>query len=165
MRLHWSKKTISHSHPGRGANGSSGKRMNGGARFAYKDILLIFAVWLIFIGTMRVLQWMGLDYGFDIRPFGEFRKWMDLLNEGTGWKPAKLFWSLDYRNALSPWWYLAAASYRSNSRSAADLAITGWAIRWRLWLSSVGGLTFSRAFGLSVGLLSVCLLLTLIGMG
>lgn len=129
--------------------------MNGGARFAYKDILLIFAVWLIFIGTMRVLQWMGLDYGFDIRPFGEFRNWMDLLNEGTGWKPAKLFWSLDYRNALSPWWYLAARPL-IEAIPAAPLILQLLA---GLFVGVCGylllaELTFSRAFGLSVGLLS-----------
>ena len=65
MRLKWSKESDKpHSRPGWGPSGSARKRMNGEARFEYKDILFIFAVWLILIGTMRVLQWLGLDFGF-----------------------------------------------------------------------------------------------------
>ena len=129
--------------------------MDGEARSAYKDILLIFAVWLILIGTMRVLQWMGLDFGFDIRPFGEFRNWMDLLNDGTGWKPAKLFWILDYRNALSPWWYLAARPLLEAIPAAPLILhlLAGLFVGVCAYLL-MAELTFSRSFGLSVGLLS-----------
>jgi hypothetical protein len=43
------------------------------------DLVLIFAIWSILIGTMLVLQGMGLDFGFQIWPFGEFRNWIELF--------------------------------------------------------------------------------------
>jgi hypothetical protein len=50
-----------------------------GIRSACIDLFLIFAVWLILIGTMLVLQAMSLDFGFHIWPFGEFRNWIEFL--------------------------------------------------------------------------------------
>ena len=44
----------------------------GGARPVFCDLALIFAIWALLIATMLVLQGLGLQFGFQIWPFGEF---------------------------------------------------------------------------------------------
>jgi len=77
-------------------------------RTLWIDLLLIFATWSTLIATMLVLQLLGLEFGFSIWPFGEFRNWIGFLQDGPNFDAAKRFWAADYRNALSPWWYIAA---------------------------------------------------------
>src|SRR3954469_3827347 len=124
-------------------------------RAALTYLALIAAVLLILIATMLLLQGAGLDFGFKIWPFGEFRNWIELLQDGPGVNAAKLFWALDNRNALSPWWYLAARPL-IESVSAAPLILHLLA---GLFVGISGYLLFteltrSRPFGSSIGILS-----------
>ena len=77
-------------------------------RSVSSDLFVILSSWSVLIATMLVLQALGLDFGFDLWPIGEFRNWLEFLQDGRGSNAAKLFWTVDHRNALSPWWYLAA---------------------------------------------------------
>ena len=105
-----------------------------------------------------MLQAMSLDFGFHIWPFGEFRNWIELLQDGPGFGAAKLFWAVDHRNALSPWWYLAARPL---------IEAVPWAPLFLYLLAGLfvgvsayllfAELTQSRSFGLSVGIYPPCL--------
>jgi hypothetical protein len=104
---------------------------------------------------MLVLQVLGLEFGFNLWPIGEFRNWLDFLQEGPGFAAAKLFWAVDHRNALSPWWYIAARPL-IDSVAAAPLILhllTGLFVGVATYLALVA-LTRSRSFALSVGILS-----------
>jgi hypothetical protein len=68
-------------------------------------ILGAFAALLIVIATLGAF---GFGVGFDVFPFGEDNNWVDMLQRGPGAEAARLFWALDHRNPLSPWWYIAA---------------------------------------------------------
>ena len=105
----------------------------GGARPVFFDLVLVFTVWSLLIGTMLLLQGLGLQFGFQIWPFGEFRNWIELLEDGPGVGAAKLFWALDHRNGLSPWWYLAARPLIEFCFCGApDIALVGWVVRGKL---------------------------------
>ena len=82
------------------------------------DFEIIVAGWLLLIVTMLTLQQLGYDYGFHVWPIGEVRNWLLFLQEGSGADAAKLFWSVDNRNALAPWWYLAARRFIEQQPSA-----------------------------------------------
>ena len=90
---------------GPGKSNSSFLMNQASARFP--GILAVLAIWSVLPATMLVLQLMGFDFGFNIWPFGEFRNWLEFLQEGAGFNATKLFWMVDNRNALSPWWYIA----------------------------------------------------------
>ena len=127
----------------------------GSTRPVFCDLAIIFAVWSLLIATMLVLQALGLKFGFQLWPFGEFRNWIEILENGPGVSAAKLFWALDHRNGLSPWWYLAARPLIERF-SAAPLILHLLA---GLFVGSTGYLLFSeltrsRSFGLSIGILS-----------
>ena len=64
-----------------------------GARPTGIDLFLICAVWSILVGTLLVLQALGLDFGFNIWPIGEFRNWLKFLHDGDGFSALKLFWA------------------------------------------------------------------------
>jgi hypothetical protein len=120
-----------------------------------RDVILIVAAWSVLIATMLALQVAGLDFGFDIWPFGEFRNWIQLLQDGPGLAAAKLFWLLDYRNVLAPWWYIAARPL-IDAVPAAPLILQLLA---QLFVGILAyllmtELTRSRAFGLSLGILT-----------
>jgi hypothetical protein len=68
-------------------------------------ILAALAALLIVIATLGALGW---GVGFDVFPIGEDNNWIDMLQRGRGGEAARLFWAMDYRNPLSPWWYIAA---------------------------------------------------------
>jgi hypothetical protein len=72
---------------------------------------LIFTVWSLLPTTMLVLQLLGFEFGFAIRPLGEFKDWINLLQSSHGFDAAKVFWSWDHRNVLLPWWYMAARPF------------------------------------------------------
>ena len=88
----------------------------------HRTMLIDFAViticWLLLITSMLVLQELGYDFGFHVWPIGEVRNWLMFLHDGSGAEPAKLFWSIDNRNALAPWWYLAARPFIEYQPSA-----------------------------------------------
>jgi hypothetical protein len=75
------------------------------------DFALITSCWLLLITLMLVLQQLGYDFGFHVWPIGEVRNWLMFLHDGPGAEAAKLFWAIDNRNALAPWWYLAARPF------------------------------------------------------
>lgn len=119
------------------------------------DILAVLAIWSTLPLTMLVLQSLGLEFGFDIWPFGEFRNWLDFLQEGPGFHATKLFWAVDNRNALSPWWYIAARPLIS--LTAAAPLILHLSIGLFVGLSTcllMAELTRSSSFAVSVGGLS-----------
>ena len=119
------------------------------------DLLVILSCWSALIATMLVLQALGLDFGFDLWPIGEFRNWLVFLQDGPGYNAAKLFWALDHRNALSPWWYLAARPL-IEAVPAAPLVLhllIGLFVGIAAYLL-MAELTSSRPFALSVGILS-----------
>ena len=124
-------------------------------RSVSSDLFLIFSSWSILIATMLVLQALGLDFGFEIWPIGEFRNWLEFLQDGPGSGAAKLFWTVDHRNALSPWWYLAARPL-IDAVPAAPLILhllIGLFVGVTAYLL-MAELTRSRSFALSVGILS-----------
>jgi hypothetical protein len=71
------------------------------------DLGIIGAVWLCWLASLFVLQLLGYPYGFDVWPLGEDRNWVDILQRGAGTSAASLFWSINDRNPMSPWWYIA----------------------------------------------------------
>ena len=106
-----------------------------------------------------MLQLMGLNFGFDLWPIGEFRNWLQLLQDGPGFGAAKLFWAVDHRNALSPWWYIAARPL-IDAVPAAPLILhllAGLFVGITAYLL-LAELTRSRSFALSVGILSALFL-------
>ena len=128
---------------------------SGRARLVRADLFLIFSIWLGLIATMLVLQALGFDFGFDLWPIGEFRNWLEFLQEGPGYNAAKLFWAVDHRNALSPWWYLAARPL-IEAVPAAPLILhllIGLFVGIAAYLL-MAELTSSRSFAVSVGILS-----------
>ena len=130
-----------------------------GARSAGIDLFLICAVWSILVGTLLVLQALGLDFGFNIWPIGEFRNWLKFLHDGDGFSALKLFWAVDNRNALSPWWYLAARPLIF-ALPAAPLILhllVGLFVGIAAYLLLLE-VTHARSFALSVGILSTLFL-------
>jgi hypothetical protein len=128
-------------------------------RSAGIDLVLIFAVWSILIGTLLVLQVLGLEFGFDIWPIGEFRNWIKFLQDGEGFSALKLFWAVDNRNALSPWWYLAARPLIVAAPAAPLILhlLVGLFVGVAAYLLLVE-VTRARSFALSVGILSALFL-------
>jgi hypothetical protein len=128
-------------------------------RSAGVDLFLICVVWSILIGTLLILQAVGLDFGFNIWPIGEFRNWIKFLQDGHGFSALKLFWAVDNRNALSPWWYLAARPLIFTVPAAPLILhlLVGLFVGIAAYLMLVE-LTRARSFALSVGILSALFL-------
>jgi hypothetical protein len=61
--------------------------------------LVILAAWAAHLVILGALQARGADFVSDVWPLGEDR----------GLRMTRLFWSVDGRNPLSPWWYLVAS--------------------------------------------------------
>ena len=125
------------------------------ARSTLADLSLIVALWLSLIATMLVLQHLGFDFGFDIWPMGEFRNWIEFIQVHDGFSATKLFWTVDNRNALSPWWFVAARPL-INATPAAPLMLhlmVGLFVGIAAYLL-LAELTQSSCFALSVGSLS-----------
>ena len=79
----------------------------------------------------------------------------EFLQEGPGYNAAKLFWAVDHRNALSPWWYLAARPL-IEAVPAAPLILhllIGLFVGIAAYLL-MAELLKSRSFAVSVGILS-----------
>jgi hypothetical protein len=68
-------------------------------------ILAALAALLIMIAALGAF---GFGVGFDVFPIGEDNNWIDMLQRGRGAEVARLFWTIDHRNPLSPWWYIVA---------------------------------------------------------
>lgn len=70
--------------------------------------LASFAGFLLLVGGLGAL---GFGLGFHIGPIGEDYNWIDMLQRGPGAQAARLLWAFDFRNPLSPWWYIAARDF------------------------------------------------------
>jgi hypothetical protein len=77
---------------------------------------------------------LGFGVGLHIGPLGEDYHWIDMLQRGPGAEAARLLWSFDYRNPLSPWWYIAARDLILNLD--AGLLVLRYAIATLLAFSS-----------------------------
>jgi hypothetical protein len=104
---------------------------------------------------MRMLQGLGFEFGFNIWPIGEFRNWLEFLQDGPGYGATKLFWAVDHRNALSPWWYLAARPLIAATPAAPLILhlLVGLFVGIAAYLM-LCEVTHSQYFALSVGLLT-----------
>jgi hypothetical protein len=69
----------------------------------------ILAVWAGCLVLLGALQVAGTGLGYDVWPLREDLNWIRLLQQSLGSQLTRLFWEIDNRNPLSPWWYLAAA--------------------------------------------------------
>ena len=76
-------------------------------RNVIRDCGLIFGTWSALLLVLFLLQTLGLGVGFDVWPLGEDRVWIDILQRGQGGSAANIFWHINDRNPLSPWWYIA----------------------------------------------------------
>ena len=56
----------------------------GGIRPKNTDLFIIASGWSVLIATMLALQTLGFDFGFNIWPIGEFRNWLEFLQDGPG---------------------------------------------------------------------------------
>ena len=68
---------------------------------------LIVAAWLAYLAVLGSLQLLGYKSGFAVWPLGEDRNWISILLKGEGANAAGVFWQVNDRNPLSPWWYIA----------------------------------------------------------
>jgi hypothetical protein len=69
----------------------------------------ILAVWAAHLAILGALQVVGAGFGYHVWPLGEDRGWIGFLQESQGSRMTRLFWSVNDRNPLSPWWYLAVS--------------------------------------------------------
>jgi hypothetical protein len=72
------------------------------------DTFYILASLALATGVLAILDVIGLQFGLDVSALGEDYVWVDLLQRGSGSAAAELWWALNSRNPLSPWWYIAA---------------------------------------------------------
>ena len=123
-------------------------------RREWSPLALIFAVWSLLPATMFVLQLLGFDFGFAVRPLGEFKNWINLLENARGFDIAKVFWSWDHRNVLAPWWYMAARPFILSVPPAPLILhlLAGLCVGLIAYLL-FAEITRSRPFALSVGIL------------
>lgn len=70
-------------------------------------VLIITGVWCAQLLLWAALGALGLGASLNIWPLGEDRNWIDLLSRASIGETTRAFWSIDHRNPLSPWWYLA----------------------------------------------------------
>jgi hypothetical protein len=82
-------------------------RMLDDRRNVIRDCGLILGTWSALLLVLFLLQKLGLGVGFDVWPLGEDRVWIDILQRGQGGSAANIFWHINDRNPLSPWWYIA----------------------------------------------------------
>ena len=64
------------------------------------------ATWASLLTLIAAYQALQLGTGFDVWPIGEDRAWIDILQTGKGANAASVFWTINDRNPLSPWWYI-----------------------------------------------------------
>ena len=122
------------------------------------DIFYILASLALAIVLLAILGAVGLQFGLDVSPLGEDYVWVDLLQRGNGSGAADLWWALNQRNPLSPWWYIAARNIILHFDAgllalryamAALLALSAYSV-----VVTVAGCR-SRSFALALGILIV----------
>src|SRR5262249_50167640 len=74
----------------------------------FADVVYVLAGLVTLVALIGALGALGLGAGLDLSPIGDDYSWIDMLRRGDGADAARLFWAIDHRNPLSPWWYIAA---------------------------------------------------------
>jgi hypothetical protein len=139
-----------------GARTLQGKRL-----FLARGALTVVVAWLTLVAIILGLQALGRNFGFNVWWGGETRNWVSILQDGPGSAAARLFWQLDSRNPLSPWWYIPFRDFILNTRSAFLVLHLGTSLL--LGVASylaVVGVTHGRGrlFGVSLGVLAAVFL-------
>ena len=68
---------------------------------------ILYGPWLSMVLLFLAFTAFSAEIGFHVWPIGEARNWLWILQSGPGIAAAKVFWGIDARNPLSPWWYMA----------------------------------------------------------
>jgi hypothetical protein len=76
-----------------------------------RGLAAVVMAWLLLVGLLLGLQAAGRNFGFNVWWSGEARTWMMWLQDGPGSAAARIFWEIDGRNPLSPWWYIAVRDF------------------------------------------------------
>ncbi|MGO4389125.1 hypothetical protein AB4Y85_16470 [Microvirga sp. 2YAF29] len=76
-----------------------------------RGFIVVGAAWLLLVTLLLVLQASGQNFGFNVWPVGEARIWMKWLQDGPGPLAAQIYWRIDGRNPLSPWWYISVREF------------------------------------------------------
>jgi len=69
---------------------------------------VLVGLWLGGIALLLALQYLGTGFGFQVWPLGEDRVWLWITQNSSGKHLPALFWSINDRNPLLPYWYYAA---------------------------------------------------------
>ncbi|WP_147021750.1 hypothetical protein [Microvirga aerophila] len=85
-------------------------RMWRGLLYMGRGLIVVGVAWLLLVVLLLGLQESGQNFGFNVWWSGEARTWMVWLQEGPGSLAARIFWQIDGRNPLSPWWYISVRS-------------------------------------------------------
>ncbi|HEY8612875.1 MAG TPA: hypothetical protein VIL69_16510 [Roseomonas sp.] len=72
------------------------------------DIGLVLAGCLAPALVFVALRSLGLPFGLRVEHSGEDYNWLRILAAPTLAQKVNSFWTLDWRNPLSPWWYILA---------------------------------------------------------
>jgi len=122
------------------------------------DSAYILAALATLLIVIAILGAFGFGVGFDVFPIGEDNNWIDMLQHGRGADAARLFWAIDHRNPLSPWWYIAARPIILGFDAGllalryAAAAVLAFAAYWMV--VTVAG-PRARAFALGIAMVSV----------
>jgi hypothetical protein len=69
-------------------------------------LILLAVLWAASQLLLGILQYTGTGMGFKVWPMGEDRVWLTMMQNSSGTGLAKMFWTINDRNPLSPWWYM-----------------------------------------------------------
>lgn len=79
------------------------------------DLGVILLVALATPVLFAALRRLGLPFGLRVIPTGEDYNWLKFLMMPTAGERVYAFWTFDWRNPLSPWWYEVARPLYSGS--------------------------------------------------
>lgn len=124
---------------------------------ASRDVIVIALAWLTYLVVLRAVQATGFPAGFNVWPMGEDRNWYGWMQKANGGGIAQLFWRMNDRNPLSPWWYVVAKPVILGSDNGILLVRYAMSllcgVASYLCMRGVGGIG-SRGFALAVGIFS-----------
>jgi hypothetical protein len=78
----------------------------------------LLAPWGALVSILAIATLTTASLGFDQWPIGETRNWIWILQKGPGIDAASVFWGIDSRNPLSPWWYITLRPLFENTDQA-----------------------------------------------
>lgn len=77
-----------------------------------QGVFLIFSIWILFLGTLLILQLLGYPFGFRIIERGESCNWYGFIRKAPNLIDiAHQFWQIDWRNPLSPWYWMLVSKF------------------------------------------------------